>query len=137
MSSFTLNIFTPAGVVVRGLKCESLIIPTTSGEINVLPEHIHILSQLGTGILTAVTNMGNRHFSCTAGLVKVLKDEVTVLSYTSENPEDIDIERAKSAKAKAESRLKSASALSGVEYIKFNRKLERAQMRIKLAKMHH
>lgn len=137
MSSFTLNIFTPEGVVVRGLKCESLVIPTTNGVINVLPGHTHILTKLGTGILTAVTNMGHRHFSCTAGLVKVLKSEVTILSYTSEKPEDIDMERAKSARSKAESRLKSSEALSQVDYIKFNRKLERAHMRINLAKMHH
>lgn len=132
---FALNIYTPNGVVVRGLKCESLIIPTVNGVINVLPGHTHILGQLATGIMTVVTGMGNRHFSCTAGLVKVLKNEITVLSYTTEKAEDIDIERAKSAKAKAESRLHSKEALSNAEYIKFQRKLERAAARIQLAKI--
>ena len=134
---FTLNIYTPGGVVVRGLKCESLIIPTVTGVINVLPGHTHILGQLSTGVMTAVTGMGHRHFSCTAGLVKVLKNEITVLSYTTEKAEDIDIERAKSAKAKAESRLHSKEMLSNPEYIKFQRKLERAVTRIQLAKMKH
>lgn len=135
MSAFKLNLYTPSGVVVRDLHCESLIIPTESGMINVLKGHTHVLSKLGTGILVATTDMGKRHFSCTAGLVKVLKDTVTILSYTSEKPEQIDIERAKSAEAKANSRLQGKESLSEEQYIKFRRKLDRAKLRIDLSKL--
>jgi F-type H+-transporting ATPase subunit epsilon len=134
-SAFKLNLFTPKGVVIKDLECNDIIIPTVRGEINVLPDHTHILTELSTGVLSAKTSMGVRHFSITAGLCRVLKDTVTVLSFTSEKSEEIDLERAKSAKAKATDRLSGKESLSDVELIKFRRKLERAELRVRLANL--
>jgi F-type H+-transporting ATPase subunit epsilon len=132
MSNFNLNIFTPNGVILKGLKCESFVIPTSNGEINVLPKHMNLISELATGILTAKTSSGDRKFSITAGLLKVVEKEVNVLSTTSEKAEDIDIARAQAAQKKAQSRLRSNEHLTDVDMIKFRRKLERAKMRINL-----
>ena len=101
MSSFNLDVFTPNGIVVQKLECESLTIPTVRGEINVLPQHTHIVTELATGVLTAKTKSGDRHFSMTAGLCKLLGETVTILSSTTERAEDIDIERAKAAQQKS------------------------------------
>src|SRR6478736_9330119 len=98
MAAFKLNLFTPKGTVVKDLECNDIVIPTIRGEINILPEHTHILTELSTGLMTVKTPMGTRHFSVTAGLCRVLKDTVTILSFTSERAEDVDMERAKSAK---------------------------------------
>jgi F-type H+-transporting ATPase subunit epsilon len=134
-ASFKLNLFTPKGAVIKDLECNDIIIPTVRGDINILPDHTHILTELSTGVMTAKTPMGPRHFSVTAGLCRVLKDTVTILSFTSEKAEDIDVERAKSAKAKANDRLTSKDSLSDVDMIKFRRKLERAELRIRLANL--
>ena len=85
--------------------------------------------------MTVKTSMGARHYSVTAGLCRVLKDTVTILSFTSERAEDIDMERAKSAKSKATDRLSGKVSLSDVDLIKFRRKLERAELRIRLANL--
>ena len=136
MAAFKLNLFTPKGTVVRDLACSEITVPTVRGEINILPDHTHILTELGTGVLTAKTVDGAiRHFSVTAGLCRVMQDSITVLSFTSERPQDIDIERAKSAKAKAASRLAGETNLSDIDLIKFRRKLERADMRLRLANL--
>jgi F-type H+-transporting ATPase subunit epsilon len=134
-SAFKLNLFTPKGVVVKELECNDIIIPTVRGEINVLPDHTHILTELSTGVMTAKTSMGVRHFTITAGLCRVLKDTVTILSFTSEKSDEIDIERAKAAKAKAIDRLSGRENLSDIDLIKFRRKLERAELRIRLANL--
>lgn len=134
-SAFKLNLFTPKGVVIKDLECNDITIPTVRGEINILPEHTHILTELSTGVMTAKSPMGTRHFSVTAGLCRVLKDTVTILSFTSERADEIDIERAKSAKAKAMDRLSGKDSLSDVDLIKFRRKLERAELRIRLANL--
>src|SRR5690606_1185476 len=115
--------------------CNDITIPTVRGEINILPEHTHILTELSTGVLTAKSSMGLRHFSVTAGLCRVLKDTVTILSFTSEKADQIDIERAKSAKTKAMDRLSGKDSLSDVDLIKFRRKLERAELRLRLANL--
>ncbi len=136
MAAFKLNLFTPKGTVVKGLDCVEITVPTVRGEINILPDHTHILTELGTGVLTAKTTDGSiRHFSVTAGLCRVMQDAVTILSFTSERPQDIDVERAKAAKAKAASRLAGEGNLSDVELIKFRRKLERADMRLRLGNL--
>ncbi len=134
-SAFKLNLYTPKGVVIKDLECNDIVIPTVRGEINILPEHTHILTELSTGILTAKTPMGLRHFSVTAGLCRVLKDTVTILSFTSERAEDIDLERARSAKAKAHDRLSGKDTLTDVDLIKFRRKMERAELRLRLANL--
>jgi F-type H+-transporting ATPase subunit epsilon len=133
--SFKLNLFTPKGVVIKDLDCSDIVIPTVRGEINILPEHTHILTELGTGVLTAKTSMGARHFSVTAGLCKVMKNDVTIMSFASEKAEGIDIERAKTALTKAADRLSGKEALTDVDMIKFRRKLERAETRIRLANL--
>lgn len=134
-AAFKLNLFTPKGVVIKDLECNDIVIPTVRGEINILPEHTHILTELSTGILTAKTPSGTRHFTVTAGLCRVLADTVTILSFTSEKQEEVDIERAKSAKQKAMDRLSGKESLSDVDLIKFRRKLERAEMRLRLGNL--
>lgn len=135
MSVFKLNLYTPENVIARELECSEIVVPTVRGDIDILPEHTHILTELGTGVLMAKSDSGTRHFSVTAGLCRVMQDKVTILSFTSEKPEDIDLERAKSAEAKAKSRLNGEESLNDVELIKFRRKLERAQLRLKLANL--
>lgn len=135
MAAFKLNLFTPKGVVIKDLECNDIVIPTVRGEINILPEHTHILTELGTGVLYTKTPMGTRHFSVTAGLCRVLKDTVTILSFTSERAEEVDLERAKAAKAKAMDRLSGKENLTDVDLIKFRRKLERAELRLRLANL--
>jgi F-type H+-transporting ATPase subunit epsilon len=85
--------------------------------------------------LTAKTPMGSRHFTVTAGLCRVLKNTITILSFTSEKAEDVDLERARAAKSKATDRLSGKDSLNDVDLIKFRRKLERAELRIRLANL--
>lgn len=132
---FNLNIYTPNGVVIKGLQCSSLKIPTVRGQINVLPGHTHILTEVDTGVLSAKVGEAERHFTMTSGLCKVLGEEITILSTTSEKAEDIDVERAHAAKAKAESRLSGKENLTSVEMIKFQRKLERARARLTIGNL--
>lgn len=134
-SAFKLNLYTPKGTVVKNLECNDIVIPTVRGEINILPDHTHILTELSTGIMTVKTSMGARHFSVTAGLCRVLKDTVTILSFTSESADQIDLERAKAAKAKAIDRMSGKESLSDVDIIKFQRKLYRAELRLRLANL--
>lgn len=134
MSAFELNIFTPGGAVVQGMHCEELLVPTSSGVINVLKGHTHLISELGTGILEAKLGNGqSRHFTIAGGMIKLLGSEVKILAKTSEAPGSIDIERAKAAEQKAHDRLQTA--LPTLSSIKFRRKLERAKARLRLANL--
>lgn len=133
MAYYSVDIYTPSKVVIKGLEANELIIPTERGEIDVLPEHTHVVTKIGTGVLTAKTAEGEKHFAMSHGIVKVLKDKVTILATTSEPSVLIDLDRAKAAQEKAQSMLEGGKALTDVEVTKYQRKLSRSQVRVKLA----
>jgi F-type H+-transporting ATPase subunit epsilon len=122
-------------VVVRGLKVETLLIPTIKGQIQVLPDHTHIVETLCTGILKAklLQESNHRYFSITTGLVKIQGTQVTILSHVCEALDKIDLDRAKKALELAQLKLAKTDELSDIEIIKYQRKLERAKMRMEMA----
>ena len=133
MSEFTVDILTPASVVAKGIKAKSLLVPTTFGQINLLESHTHLITKLETGILTTINDKEERHFLMTTGICKLLNDKVVILSAVTEESHVIDIERAKRAKEKALNKLKGDENLTDIELIKYQRKLERAEARLRLA----
>ncbi len=135
MNHFTVDVLTPNRVVARNVPAEALLIPTTRGQINVLPNHTHVVTQLSTGVLSIFggSDDPDRHFTVSHGICKVLEDKVVILSNTSEEVHEINVERAERALKFAEEQLGS-KALDDQELVKFQRKAERARLRIQLAK---
>lgn len=135
MAHFSLDLLTPSGTVVQGLECDDITVMTSRGEINILPDHTHLLTELGTGTLVARLPGGEkRYFTLTAGLCKVLKNQVSIMSITSEKAEDIDQQRAEKAKKVAQEKLAGKfDSLTDIELVKFQRKLERAEARLRTA----
>ncbi|MCO4795086.1 MAG: ATP synthase F1 subunit epsilon [Bacteriovoracaceae bacterium] len=134
MNNYTIDILTPSKVIAKEIPCESLLVPTVKGQINVLVGHTHIVSKLETGIVTVFGGEDDpdRYFSVTAGVCKVLDNKVIILSNTSEENHEIDVERAKASLARAEEMLSNES-LSDDELVKYRRKVERANLRVQLA----
>ena len=135
MNYFTVDLLTPEKVVAKDIPAESLIIPTVRGQINVLPHHTHIINRLGTGTLSIFGGADDpdRHFSVTYGICKVLENKVIIMSHTSEENHEIDVERATRALEDAQAHLNSEKPMTDDEVEKFRRKVERAQLRIQIA----
>lgn len=128
-----VSILTPSGVVEESLSCSSVLLPTSQGEVNVLPSHVQYLTQLGTGLVEVTADGGHKkRYTVTHGTCKVVKDEVVILSITSESADTIDLERAERAKKIAQEKLAHWENLQADEVIKYQRKLERAENRLKL-----
>ncbi len=132
MSAFKVNILTPTSKLGLNLPADSLIIPTVNGEINVLPEHTHLISVLDTGVLTLISEKESKKFLVTTGTVKVLGDEITILAQVAEEDSAIDLDRAQKALRVSEERLPGCK--DEAEILKYQRKLQRARLRIELAK---
>ncbi|MCY4643630.1 MAG: ATP synthase F1 subunit epsilon [Bacteriovoracales bacterium] len=135
MAYFAVDVLTPYKVLAKNIPADGLFIPTTRGEINVLPHHTHIISQLETGILKCVSSSGSgeESFMVTTGIVKVLKNKITVLAQVAEKAQDIDVERAKKALEMAKSKISSGEILDDEQLEKYRRKLARALVRTTLA----
>ena len=133
MSYFTVDILTPSSILAKDLPADSLVVQTVMGEINILPHHTHIMEKLDTGLLTVINEGNKKDFVITTGICKLLDNKVTVLANVSEKAKDIDLNRAEKAKEKAKGQLSGDNNLDYNQLIKYQRKLDRAEIRIKMA----
>ncbi len=100
-----LEIVTPQSIVVDE-DVQLAIAPGTLGQFGVLPGHTTFLSTLDPGSVNFKDEGGtDRAVFVSGGFAEVLPHKVTVLAESAERRQDIDIDRAKSALARAQERL--------------------------------
>jgi len=131
-----LELVTPDRVMVR----ESVLavsLPGRNGYLGVLPGHAPLLTELKPGELsyTQAPQPGVTHYLCVNwGFAEVLHHRVIVLVATSERPEEIDVERARKARQRAEERLRRAGAGDAeIDALRAQAALERAMARLEVA----
>ena len=129
--SFQLEIVTPAKLVVKDVA-EEVQIPGQSGYLGILPGHAPLITELAVGVITYLAHGETHALSVAWGFAEVLQDRVTILAESCERPEDIDAERARKAKERAEQRLKSID--TQVDYDRAEGALQRADTRLKVPK---
>ena len=135
---FTVDVLTPSQVLAKDWPAESLLLPTSQGQINLLAEHTHIIVRLETGLLSIFggPNDSDEHFSITTGVGKVLGRKVLILANVAEKAQEIDVERAQRALDHAVRTLEGKEQqLSFQESTKYHRKVERAKLRLHIAKL--
>ncbi|MBH53926.1 MAG: ATP synthase F1 subunit epsilon [Opitutaceae bacterium] len=105
--SIQLEIVTPESVVYSE-TVDSVVLPTASGEVGILPGHIPLISELKAGEL-AVTKEGALDLlAIDKGFAEVHADHVSVLTEAAIDIDDIDLESAEEAQRRAEEALKRA-----------------------------
>jgi F-type H+-transporting ATPase subunit epsilon len=128
-----LIIVTPQRQLLRE-KVASVQLPGASGELGILPGHAPLITELGNSELSYQASGGEPVvLAVLSGFAEVLPDRVTVLAETAERPEEIDVERAKEALARAEKRL--ASTDPDVDWDRATVALQRALVRIKVGEI--
>ena len=126
--AFMLKIISPDRLFYEG---EVLMVEarTTEGEIGVLKGHIPLTSVLVPGVVRISEAGGDVKLAAVhGGFVEILQDSMTILAEVSEWPEEIDLNRAKEAKIRAERRL--AEKAAGVNLARAELALQRSVARI-------
>jgi F-type H+-transporting ATPase subunit epsilon len=86
-----------------------VVLPGESGELGILPGHTPLITRIRPGLVKIVHEDNSEESIFVAGgLLEVQPDQVTVLSDTAIRGEDLDEERAETARAKAKEALASA-----------------------------
>ncbi len=106
-----LQIVTPDKLLVKE-PADEVQIPGKAGEMDVLPGHAPLITELTIGEIAYKHGGKTEHFSVAWGFAEVLPDKVTILAQTAERAQDINVKRAEEAKARAEEALKNAGARS-------------------------
>jgi len=128
--TFQLEIVTPEKKVVE-TAAEEVQIPGKNGYLGILPGHAPLISELSVGEITFRENSNEQRLAVAWGFAEVLPNKVTILAETAERPAEIDVDRARKAKERAEQRLMSGD--TSVDVDRALDALHRAEARLDVA----
>ncbi|MCG7408035.1 F0F1 ATP synthase subunit epsilon [Paenibacillus sp. ACRRX] len=134
MSTFLLEIVTPERKVFAQ-EVDMVSVKGVEGDLGILAGHIPMVTPLDIAPMKIKFGGQEHWIAVHGGFVEVRKDKVVVLAESAELPENIDVERAKAAKARAEQRIAMAER-SKQDHVDFRRaevSLHRAITRIKVS----
>lgn len=129
--AFELEILTPERKFFTG-KVEMIILKTTDGEMGILKDHLPMVASVAISPIRLLIDGAWRDAVVGEGFMEITHEKTIILADTAEWPEEIDINRAKAAKERAEERLQRK--LSEVEYLRSQAALAKALARLKATK---
>ncbi len=131
-----LKVVTPERLVLEEIVDE-VILPTTEGEITILPDHIPLIAGLASGDVVGVVGGEQIPMAVTGGFVEVNKIDgvttVAVLADFAEHVSELTDEEIEKAKARATELIKQKENSEVVDFEHFEAELERSLNRVKIA----
>ena len=109
-TSIELQIVVPDRAIVKE-QVDEVEIPGVDGYFGVLPGHTPLMAALSVGELWYRKGQEKTYLAIAYGFAEVLPDRVTILAQLAERAEEIDLERAERARARASGRLEGKSDL--------------------------
>ena len=128
-STIRLDLVTPEKTVLSE-DVDEVIVPGYEGEFGVLPEHTQYLSIVKIGVLRYRKGTEWHKVALGGGFAEVTPERVVVLADTAERADEIDLERARRAKERAEEALKKDLSVEDETYEKASGAMQRAITRI-------
>ena len=130
MKTFHLQIVTPDRTVFDG-DAESFLVRTATGDVQILAGHADMLAAVGVGKAKITADGKERAASCAGGFLTVEGGAVRLVGTTFEFADEIDLDRARRAKERAEEKILAAKDAQTLDLAKA--KLARALSRIAVA----
>ena len=134
--SLQVEIVAPDGAVYADTVA-MVVAPGVEGQLGILPRHEPLVSLLAIGETRVRRLDGDwEHFATGIGYLQVLFNKVMVVVDHAEQAGRIDVERAETARRRAEERLARGAdpeAEAEVDYFRAEMALKRAENRLKVA----
>ncbi len=132
--TIAMDIITPERTVFRD-EVEIVIVPAQDGYLGVLPGHAPLVTGIKIGVVKIRRDGEEFFISTSGGMMEVRPDQVNLVVTSAELPDEIDVERAKNAKKRAEERL--ATQTQHIDEARARAALERAIARLKVTGHFH
>lgn len=126
-----LTIITPIESVLSD-DVDQVTLPTETGEITILPNHVPLLSKVKPGEMIIKKNNKSSFFAITGGFLEMKDNKITILADYAVRAEDIEVAKAKEAQERAERAMKEK--VSGRDFAKIEAQLTRALLELQVAK---
>ncbi len=134
MPGIQFEITSPERLVLRA-EIDQVSIPTSMGEITVLPDHAPLIAELVPGELRVRTGGEERIFAVAGGFVEVRADSrVVILADAAERDDELDIQVIEAAEARARAALSEQTRMDDVAYAGAAAALEHELARLRVAR---
>ena len=130
LKTLMVSVVTPNGPVLEK-EYEMVSCKAQSGELGILPGHIPMVAPLTIGPVRLKHDDDQDYIAVNGGFLEVRPDKITILAESAEKPSEIDVERAKKAKERAEERLHSNR--DDIDFHRAELALKRALNRIEVS----
>jgi F-type H+-transporting ATPase subunit epsilon len=130
--ALTVRVISP-DQTVWDAAADEVILPSTTGQLGILPGHAPLLTALDTGVMRLKSDRNWLAIALMGGFAEVENNEVTVLVNSAERGEAIDLEAARSAYQQAEDRLKAVGPEDRQEQLQATQAVRRARARLQAA----
>lgn len=131
MAALNLEIITPERVVLQ-TPATSVTAPGVQGYLGVLPEHAPLITPLQAGVVTCRQQAGGEErVAVSGGFLEAGPDRVIILADTAERAGEIDVDRARQARERAQQRLRERPP--GLDVARAEAALRRATARLQAA----
>src|SRR5208337_1890700 len=125
-----LEVVTPDRMVLS-TEADVVVCPGVEGQFGVLFGHIPFLSALDIGEMYYRSGNKTEFLAVAGGFAEVTGSKVTIVAEAAELGQEIDVERARRAKERAERRL-AAAKTEEIDYVRAEVALCRAMVRVKV-----
>ena len=133
MATIQCDIVTQERTVFSG-SVNTVSLPGSEGRMGILPNHSPLLTTLGFGEVIVRMDGVEQYFAIGGGFAEVQPEKVVVLADSAEQADEIDIDRAESARMRAEKFMKEGVPEDPERYAQIRASLQRAQIRIDVAR---
>ncbi len=127
-STIRLELVTPERLLLSS-EVDEVVAPGYEGEFGVLPGHTQFLAILNIGVLWYRKGGAVKKIALGGGFAEVTHERIVVMADTAEHSDEIDLERARRARERAEARLKELS-MDDDTHAKAHAALQRALVRM-------
>ena len=132
--SISLKVLAPNQNVFEG-DAEEVILPSTTGQLGILPGHISLVTAIDIGVLRLRSNSKWISIALMGGFAEIESDEVTVLVNSAEIGSEIDQSAAEEDLSKAKTLVnKFTDSEKSPEKIKALNEVSKAQARLQASK---
>jgi len=128
MDKLLLEIVTPNRLLLSE-EVDEVQVPGKNGYLGILPGHAPLISELQIGEVSYRQGKNRHRLTLAMGYCEVVRDHVRILAETAEKADEIDLERARASKERAEKRLADVNNPE-IDFARAMASLERALARI-------
>lgn len=125
-----VEIITPEKVVYKDDVSE-IVVPTETGQITILPNHVNLLTKILPGEMLIKKGTQEHYLAITGGFLEISDNQVNILADYAVRAEDIELAKVQEAQKRAEHKIKEKT--SNNEFRIAEAELQKAVLQLKIA----